>query len=65
MIAKNTELQRFDDEIEAIEDEVKERNAQKSAAYEAEELRREGAEARRRYPPPAPARRRRRKAGGA
>lgn len=32
-MAKNTELQRFVDEIEAIEEDVKERNAQKSAVY--------------------------------
>lgn len=35
MSRKNTELQRFVDEIESIEDEVKERNEQKSAVYKA------------------------------
>ncbi|NTA59878.1 DUF2312 domain-containing protein [Agrobacterium tumefaciens] len=34
-MAKNTELQRFVDEIESIEEDVKERNEQKSAVYKA------------------------------
>lgn len=34
-MAKNTELQRFVDEIESIEEDVKERNEQKSGVYKA------------------------------
>ena len=37
-MAKNTELQRFVDEIESLEEDVKERNEQKSAVYKAAKL---------------------------
>ncbi|WFU07388.1 DUF2312 domain-containing protein (plasmid) [Rhizobium sp. CB3171] len=39
MSRKNTELQGFVDEIESIEDEVKERNDRKSAVYKAAKAR--------------------------